>query len=43
MLGASVVVELYSESQARKPTSRAWAILRRAERSHGRGSSFVSW
>jgi hypothetical protein len=31
-LGASVVVELYSESHARKPTTRAWAIIRRADR-----------
>jgi hypothetical protein len=28
-LGANVVVELYSESRARKPTTRAWAIIRR--------------
>ena len=34
-LGASVVVELYSESHARQPTTRAWAIIRRADRSHG--------
>jgi WhiB family transcriptional regulator, redox-sensing transcriptional regulator len=33
-LGANVVVELYSESHARRPTTRAWAIIRRAERSH---------
>ena len=33
-LGASVVVELHSESHARKPTTRAWAIIRRADRSH---------
>jgi hypothetical protein len=33
-LGASVVVELYSESHARKPATRAWAIIRRADRSH---------
>ena len=33
-LGANVVVELYSESHARQPTSRAWAIIRRADRSH---------
>jgi hypothetical protein len=33
-LGASVVVELYSESRARQPTTRAWAIIRRAERAH---------
>jgi hypothetical protein len=29
ILGANVVVELYSESHARKPTTRAWAIIRR--------------
>jgi hypothetical protein len=29
-LGANVVVELYSESRARKPTTRAWAIIRPA-------------
>ena len=34
ILGATVVVELYSESHARRPTARAWAIIRRAERSH---------
>jgi WhiB family redox-sensing transcriptional regulator len=33
-LGANVVVELYSESHARKPTTRAWAIIRRANRAH---------
>jgi hypothetical protein len=34
-LGADVVVELlYSESHARQPTTRAWAIIRRADRSH---------
>jgi hypothetical protein len=33
-LGANVVVELNSESHARKPTSRAWAIIRRADRAH---------
>jgi hypothetical protein len=32
-LGANVVVELYSESHARKPTTRAWAIIRRADHS----------
>jgi WhiB family transcriptional regulator, redox-sensing transcriptional regulator len=31
-LGANVVVELYSESRARQPTTRAWAIIRRADR-----------
>jgi hypothetical protein len=34
ILGANVVVELYSESHARQPTTRAWAIIRRAERAH---------
>jgi hypothetical protein len=33
-LGANVMVELYSENHARKPTTRAWAIIRRADRSH---------
>jgi hypothetical protein len=33
-LGANVVVELYSESHARQPTTRAWAIIRRAQRAH---------
>jgi hypothetical protein len=33
-LGANVVVELYSEGHARKPTTRAWAIIRRADRNH---------
>jgi hypothetical protein len=33
-LGANVVVELNSESRARQPTTRAWAIIRRAERVH---------
>ena len=31
-LGANVVVELYSESHASKPTTRAWAIIRRTDR-----------
>jgi hypothetical protein len=31
-LGANVVVELNSESRARQSTTRAWAIIRRAER-----------
>jgi hypothetical protein len=35
-LGANVVVELYSESHARQPTTRAWAIIRRAERAQRR-------
>jgi hypothetical protein len=34
ILGANVVVELNSESRARKPTTRAWATIRRADRSH---------
>jgi len=34
ILGANVVVELNSESRARRSTSRAWAIIRRAERAH---------
>jgi hypothetical protein len=33
-LGANVVVELYSESHARNPTTRAWGIIRRADRHH---------
>jgi hypothetical protein len=33
-LGANVVVELNSEGRARQPTTRAWAIIRRAERAH---------
>jgi hypothetical protein len=35
-LGANVVVELYSESHASRPTTRVWAILRRAQRSQRR-------
>jgi hypothetical protein len=35
-LGAEVVVELNSESRTRRPTTRAWAIIRRAERAHRR-------
>jgi hypothetical protein len=31
-----VVVELHSESHAAKPTTRAWAITRRAQRAHHR-------
>jgi hypothetical protein len=34
ILGANVVVELNSESRARRPTTRAWAIIRRADRAH---------
>jgi hypothetical protein len=33
-LGANVVIELYSERRARQPTTRAWAIIRRADRAH---------
>jgi hypothetical protein len=32
VLGAEVVVELHRESHAAKPSTRAWAITRRAER-----------
>ena len=35
-LGAEVMVELNSESRTRRPTSRAWAIIRRAQRAHHR-------
>jgi hypothetical protein len=34
LLGAGVVVELHSESHAAKPSTRAWAITRRAGRGH---------
>jgi WhiB family transcriptional regulator, redox-sensing transcriptional regulator len=37
-LGANVVVELNSESRTRRPTARAWAITRRAQRAHHRSS-----
>jgi hypothetical protein len=37
-LGAEVVVELNSESRTRRPTTRAWAIIRRAQRAQRRGS-----
>jgi WhiB family redox-sensing transcriptional regulator len=37
-LGASVVVELNSESRTRRPATRAWAIIRRAQRAHRRTS-----
>jgi WhiB family transcriptional regulator, redox-sensing transcriptional regulator len=37
-LGAAVVVELNSESRTRRPTTRAWAIIRRAQRAHQRSS-----
>jgi hypothetical protein len=35
-LGAEVVVELHRESHAAKPSTRAWAITRRADRAHRR-------
>ena len=41
-MGANVVVELYSESRARQPTTRAWVIIRRADRSHRLTSQRVS-
>jgi len=37
-LGAEVVVELNSESRTRRPTTRAWAIIRRGQRAHQRAS-----
>jgi WhiB family transcriptional regulator, redox-sensing transcriptional regulator len=37
-LGASVVVELNSESRTRRPTTRAWAIIRRGQRAQHRAS-----
>ena len=33
-LGAKVVVELHTESHASKPSTRVWAITRRADRGH---------
>jgi len=33
-LGARVVVELHAESHAAKPSTRVWAIIRRADRGH---------
>jgi hypothetical protein len=33
---ASVVVELTSESRTRRQTTRAWAVIRRAQRAHHR-------
>ena len=35
-LGARVVVELHTESHAAKPSTRAWAIPRRADREQRR-------
>jgi hypothetical protein len=37
-LGAAVVVELNSESRTRRPTTRTWAIIRRAHRAHQRAN-----
>jgi WhiB family transcriptional regulator, redox-sensing transcriptional regulator len=37
-LGASVVVELNSESRTRRPAARAWAIIRRGQRAQHRAS-----
>jgi hypothetical protein len=37
-LGAAVVVELNSESRTRRPTTRAWTIIRRGQRAHHRAS-----
>jgi hypothetical protein len=37
-LGASVVVEINSESRTRRPTTRAWAIIRRGRRGQHRAS-----
>jgi hypothetical protein len=34
VLGARAVVELHTESHAAKPTTRAWAITRRADHAH---------
>jgi hypothetical protein len=39
ILGARVVVELHTESHAAKPTTRAWAITRRAQRAYRRHES----
>jgi hypothetical protein len=36
VLGARLVVELHTESHAAKPSTRAWAITRRADRAHRR-------
>jgi hypothetical protein len=41
-LGARVVVELHTESHAAKPTTRAWAIARRAEHGHRLAGQRVS-
>jgi hypothetical protein len=41
-LGARVVVELHTESYAANPTTRAWAITRRAQRAHRVGDQRAS-
>jgi hypothetical protein len=41
-LGARVVVELHTESHAAKPSARAWAITRRADRAHRRAGQHAS-
>jgi hypothetical protein len=41
-LGANVVVELYTESRTRKSSTRAWAIIRRADRGHRLAGQRVS-
>jgi hypothetical protein len=43
ILGANVVVELNSESRARQPTTRAWAIIRRAERARHPSDLSTPW
>jgi hypothetical protein len=35
IFGADVVVELNSETRARRPTTRAWAIIRQADTTGG--------
>ena len=42
ILGADVVVELNSESRARRPTARTWAIIRRGDRAHRLASQRAS-
>jgi hypothetical protein len=39
VLGAEVVVELHSESHAARPSIRAWAITRSAQRAHRLGNA----
>jgi hypothetical protein len=41
-LGAKVMVELHTESHAAKPSTRAWAITRRAQRAHRRQADRAS-